>query len=343
MSQPENKPTQYFSHTLTLTHSSTTFPARLAYKTYGDSKSPAICLPSCYGGKLATTTPFLYSGTSAPFSPDKYFIIVVGLLGGGESSSPSNAPAPFSGPNFPHTTYADNINLQVALCKSLGVKKIFAYIGFSMGGQQAYHMASLHPDYVQRIVVLAGSARTSAHNWAFLEGPKAALVNSVDFERGHYTKPATRGTGAFGRVYCPWALSQAWFRERCWEKAGHATLEDYMRENWEKGLGAWDANDLLALLWTWQDGDISVYHSAEDGGDWVSTLQRVQAKCLVMPSRTDTYFPPEDSEVEVKHLRNAKLAVIESIWGHMAGGGGGTEEDIKFINETIGKWVKETS
>jgi len=58
-----------------------------------------------------------------------------------------------------------------------------------------------------------------------------------------------------------------------------------------------------------------------------------------MPSRTDTYFPPEDSEVEVRHLKDAKLAVIESIWGHMAGGGGGTEEDMKFIGETIAAWI----
>jgi len=341
MSDSKTAPTQYFEHTLTLTHSSKPFPARLAYKTYGDPSSPAVCMPTCYGGKLDTTTPWLYntnSSTPTPvFPPSKYFVIILGLLGGGESSSPSNAPAPFSGPDFPHTTYADNINLQVALCRHLNVANIFAYIGFSMGGQQAYHLASLYPSYASRIVVLAGSARTSAHNWAFLEGPKAALVNSEDFHGGHYTVPARKGTGAFGRVYCPWALSQEWFRQRCWEQAGAASLAAYMKTNWEEGLGAWDANDLLCLLWTWQDGDIGVYHEGKE--EWGDTLARIEARCLVMPSRTDTYFPPEDSVVEVKYLRDAKLAVIESIWGHMAGGGGGTEADQKFISDTIAAWV----
>jgi homoserine O-acetyltransferase len=55
-----------------------------------------------------------------------------------------------------------------------------------MGGQQAYQIATLYPDFVQRVVVLASSARTSWHNRSLSEGPKAALVNSVDFHDGQY-------------------------------------------------------------------------------------------------------------------------------------------------------------
>ncbi len=337
--------TQYFSHDLELSKqsspASTSFPAKIAYRTYGKPSNPAVVLPTCYGGKLDTTTPFLYTtddGSAPVFSPQHYFVIVCGLFGGGESSSPSNTPAPFNGPNFPHTTYQDNINMQRALCQHLGVGKIFAYIGFSMGGQQAYHMAVLYPDYVERIVCLAGSARTSWHNWCFLEGPKAALVNSEDFHEGKYAKPARRGTGAFGRVYSAWALSQEWFRQRCWEGLGFETLEKYLEVAWEKGLGDWDANDLLCLLWTWQKGDVTVYHP-EDGEDLGKALGRIEARCLVMPSRTDSYFPPEDNEEEVKHLKHGKYVVIDSIWGHMAGGGGGTKEDTKFIQEEVRKFV----
>lgn len=201
-------------------------------------------------------------------------------------------------------------------------------------------MAAKFPGFAERVVCLAGSARTSMHNWCFLEGPKAALVNSVDFEGGHYKTPATKGTGAFGRVYSAWALSQEWFRQKCWEKAGFDSLEKYLKTNWEDGLGEWDANDLLALLWTWQQGDITVYHE-EDAGDLGKALQRIQSKCLVMPSSTDTYFPPEDNEVEVKLLgEKGTFLAIESIWGHLAGGGGGTDEDTKFIMQEIGKWVQ---
>lgn len=60
-----------------------------------------------------------------------------------------------------------------------------------------------------------------------------------------------------------------------------------------------------------------------------------------MPSRTlaDCYFPPEDSEEEVKYLKHGKLSVIESIWGHMAGGGGGSENETDFIIKQVRSWL----
>lgn len=160
--------TQYYEHELTLSAQSEPagekFPAKLAYWALGDNSKPAIMMPSCFGGTLENTSPYLYNGLDgkAPaFSTEDYYVIIVGLMGGSESSSPSNQAAPFDGPRFPHVTYEDNMRLQYGLCQKLGVKKLHAYIGFSMGGQQAYHMAALYPDFVERICCLAGSAKTS--------------------------------------------------------------------------------------------------------------------------------------------------------------------------------------
>ncbi|KAF2084249.1 homoserine acetyltransferase [Saccharata proteae CBS 121410] len=320
-----------------------TLTLKLAFRTYGDPANPAVLLPTCYGGKLDTTLPFLYEARDGPkpvLSPAKYFVVVCGLLGGGESSSPSTASDPARGPNFPLTTYKDNVEFQHDLCQHLGVKKLKAYIGFSMGGQQAYHMAALYPDFVERVVVLAGSARTSWHNWSFLEGPKAALVNSVDWHGGEYRQPVVKGTRAFARVYSTWALSQAWFRQKSWETLGFASLEEYLKVAWEDRLGAWDAHDLLCLLRTWQAGNITIFHP-EDDGDLGKSLARIKAKVLLMPSRTDAYFPPEDNEEELKHLKHGQIKVIESIWGHLAGGGGGTSEDNAFVSSQIQRFMLE--
>lgn len=335
--------TQFFEKEITLSPQSepagSSFPAKLAYWTFGDVSKPAVLLPTCYGGTLATTTPFLYSSeshTDPILPPANFFIIVTGLLGGGESSSPSNTPPPHHGPNFPKTTYEDNIRLQRALCAHLGVRRLFAYIGFSMGGQQAYHMATLYPDFVAHAVCLAGSARTSWHNWSFLEGPKYALTSAVDFEGGHYGVQATQGLRAFARVYATWALSPGWYRQRCWERLGFATLQQFLEARWD---GGGDANDRLALLWTWQRGDVTLYHP-EDEGDLAKTLGRIKARCLIMPSRTDQYFPPEDNEEEVKHLPHGEFRCIETVWGHLAGGGNGTKEDTEYIIKEIKDFLK---
>ncbi|KAJ7496898.1 Alpha/Beta hydrolase protein [Mycena latifolia] len=334
--------TKYFTNdghpNIDASHPASNSSLTLAYCTFGDRENPAVLLPSCFYGSLEDTLPFLYipSEEGTPPVLQSYFVIVCGLLGAGESSSPSNAPEAQRGSTFPATTYEDNIRLQYALCRVLGVSELAAYIGFSMGGQQAYHMAALYPDFVLRIVVLAASARTSWHNWSFLEGPKAALVNSIDFHDGNYQTPVIRGTRAFSRVYSTWALSQAWFRARCWETLGFRDLEEYLRVVW--GGGA-DAHDLLCQVQTWQNGDISRFGQEEERSDLPKALGRIKAKVLLMPSRTDMYFPPEDSEEELKHLKNGELKVIESIWGHTAGGGSGTKEDMEFIKTQVKKFL----
>ena len=67
----------------------------------------------------------------------------------------------------------------------------------------------------------------------------------------------------------------------------------FLREEWEQGfLEGWDANDLLILLNTWKRGDVS---KVRDGGDLNKFLSQIKAKGLIMPSKTDLYFPVSSS------------------------------------------------
>jgi len=197
---------------------------------------------------------------------------------------------------------------------------------------QTYYWAKMFPDMVERFVCICGSARTSPHNKCFIEGPKAALVASRDFEFGHYTHQPEAGKRAFARVYSAWAYGQTWFREHGYRLGDkYPDLDSWMKGEWEKRYLTWDANDMLTLYNTWFNGDIS---KLEDGGDLEKALKSIKVKGLIMPSKTDLYFPPEDSEYEVSHLPNAKLVVIPTVWGHMSGGGA-SEEDVKFMTEQI--------
>jgi hypothetical protein len=72
-----------------------------------------------------------------------------------------------------------------------------------MGGQQAYTMAALYPEFVENMICLAGSARTSSHNWCVLEALKHLLMHSEDFKDGLYIEQATKGLTAFDTVYSP--------------------------------------------------------------------------------------------------------------------------------------------
>ncbi|EJD03323.1 alpha/beta-hydrolase, partial [Fomitiporia mediterranea MF3/22] len=285
-----------------------------AYRPYGNPNNPCIVFPTCYAGLVVESTEILQA-----LDTNKYFVVSFALFSNGESSSPSNTPKPHNGPYFPAVSYPDNIRAQHAvLTKKLGIQKLYCVVGFSMGGQQAYHWATMYPDFVERIVVICSSARTSPHNKCFLEGPKAALVASKDFDNGHYKTPPEHGIRAFARVYSAWAYGQAVLLVHTDHWNNHIRypdLESWLKEAWEgRYVENWDANDMLTLLRTWQGGDIS---QVQHVGDLEAALGSIKAKALIMPCKTDLYFTPEDSQNEVAHLKNARLVIIPSVWGHV--------------------------
>jgi homoserine O-acetyltransferase len=201
-----------------------------------------------------------------------------------------------------------------------------------MGAQQTFQWGASYPGMVERILPFCGSARTSPHNFVFLEGVKAALTADAAFEGGWYDEPPTTGLRAFARVYAGWALSQAFYREDVYLEHGYSSLEDYLIAFWEGNYVGKDANDLLAMLWTWQHADVGA--SPGFDGDLDAALGAIGAKAIVMPGETDLYFPPEDNEYEVSHMPNAELRPIPSIWGHFAGSGR-NPEDVRFIDDAL--------
>ncbi|KAI0266680.1 homoserine acetyltransferase [Gloeopeniophorella convolvens] len=327
-------PTQYYEHGRFRVAGGVLPNAVTAYRTYGSPNNPCIVFPTCYGGRLDSQSYMI--GPDKALNPEKYYIVTFALFSNGESSSPSNTRPPYNGPYFPAISYEDNIRAQHAvLTNKLGVTKIFSVIGFSMGGQQAYYWPVMYPDMVERTVVLCGSARTSPHNQCFIEGPKTALLVSKDFHDGHYTSTPQHGIRAFGRVYSAWAYGQTV------STPPYDSLNSFLREEWEAGFlePAWDANDMVTLINTWQAGDVS---RVRHGGDLAACLGDVRARALIMPCKNDLYFPPEDSEIELSLLTNARaeLVVIDSDWGHMAGGGSNAEDDA-FIKAAVLKFFAE--
>ncbi|KZT10807.1 homoserine acetyltransferase [Laetiporus sulphureus 93-53] len=293
-----------------------------AYRTYGNPKNPCILFPTCYGGRLDNRGLMgqdYMIGEDKVLNPSKYYIVTVALFSNGESSSPSNTPAPYNGPHFPHVSYEDNIRAQHALLtKGLGIEKLFCVIGVSMGGQQAYHWAAMYPDFVERFVAICSAARTNDLSRAFQEGFKAAFVCSKDFDNGYYKTRPEIAMHAFSRAIGPWIYSQAWFAQKGYLHDGMvSSMENFMCGAWDAGFLPWDANDLLVLMRTWGQGDISLVNGGN--GDLAQCLANVKAKGLIMPCKTDLFFPPEENIKEVASMRgNGRLALIDSIWGHMS-------------------------
>ncbi|MFD1509150.1 alpha/beta fold hydrolase [Lacimonas salitolerans] len=293
--------------------------ARLAYKTYGklaQDKSNAILYPTSYGAQHFDTEWLI--GPGRVLDPSDWFIIIPNMFGNGLSSSPSNLDAPFGPDRYPAFTHWDNIHAQRRLLSEVfGIDRLAMIYGWSMGAQQALHWGAVFPDQVARICAVCGSARTSIHNRVFLEGVRATLTGDPHWRGDHFAAHPVRGLRAMGRVYAGWAMSQAFYREKLYEQVGFASLEDFLVRSWEANFLRRDAHDLLASLSTWEASDIS--DNPVHNGDLAQALGAISARSIIMPSRTDLYFTPEDSEQETAMMPNAEFRPIESIWGHRAG------------------------
>jgi len=271
-------------------------------------------------------------GPGRALDPGRYHIVVPNLFGNGLSSSPSNTRPPFDRAAFPLVSIYDNAVAQYRLItEHLGIEQIRLVTGFSMGAQQAYQWGALYADQLGAIAPICGSARTSPHNYLFLDGVKAALQADAAYAGGWYESPPTVGLRAFSRVYAGWVFSQAFFRDGAYRDLGLRSVEDVVRFL-EGYFRRRDANDLLAMLATWQAADISANDRFQC--DFRAALKAIHCRAIVMPGQTDLYFPVRDNELEVEAMPNAELRPIPSIRGHAAGFAT-HPEDAAFIDAAL--------
>lgn len=309
--------------------------ARLAYRTYGElntARDNVVVLPTFFTGTHLRNEGFFGAGRA--IDPAHNFIVSVNMFGNGLSTSPSRATPGQDGPRFPRVTLYDNVRCQHRLLfEQLGVSRIALVAGWSVAGCQAYEWASQYPDLVDAIVPFCASAKTSAHNFVFLEGVKAALQADQDWANGHYTSPPVRGLKAFGRVYAGWAYSQTFFRDEFYRRLGFQTIEELLID-WEQyHVRHWDANDLMAKIWSWQRSDISA--NPVYAGDFASALRAISARAIVIPCTRDLYFPPEDNKLEVQEMPCAELRPYDSPFGHCVANPGNDPQFELFLDRAL--------
>jgi homoserine O-acetyltransferase len=309
---------------------------KLGYQTYGElnaARDNAVVYPTFYSGTHIDNEWLI--GETMALDPRKYFIIVPNMFGNGVSSSPSNHPQPYDRGRFPHVTLHDNVAMQHRLVtEKFGIEKLKLVTGWSMGAMQTFHWGAMFPDMVERILPFCGAARCSRHNFVFLEGLKAPLLLDPALKGGFYDAPPTQGMRAAARVFAGWGFSQAFLRQRLdIDALGFSSLDDFITRFWEGNFLTKDANNVLAMIWSWQHGDIAA--SPRHAGDFDLALASIKARAIVMPGRTDLYFPPEDSAYEVSKMPNAVLRPIESVWGHFAGGPAANPVDVKCIDDAL--------
>jgi len=293
--------------------------ARLGYRIWGQpnaTRDNFIVLPTYYTGAHDDYAPLV--GADAVFDSDRFCVVALDLFGNGVSSSPSRAAPGQRGSAFPRVTLADAVAAQHRfLTEALGMQGVALAAGWSLGGMQAYRWAAAYPGQVQRLLPWCAAARCAPQNYVFLDGLRAALTLDPVFAGGDYAVAPEAGLRAFGRIYCAWAYGPAFFDNAGWKALGFNHLEGLLRA-WENEHCAWDANDLLCKLTSWQCADPG---NGEDAA-LARWLAAIRARAILMPCTSDGYFRPEPNAREAEAMPHAEVRPVASDLGHVAGGPG---------------------
>ena len=306
---------------------------RLRCEVHGElnrQRSNAILFPTWFGGRHANNRWIIGKGRA--LDPDRHCILVVNAIGNGESSSPSNDAQLLRDDGPVAVSVYDNVRAQADLVRALGIRRLFAVVGRSMGAQQALQWACLYPESVERIVAFCGVARTTPHNRILLQAMEDALLACPDHP--------SLGVTLAARIYAGWSLSQAFFSAR-FGAGSETSAEAWVEENIVRNLQRFDATDLLTLIRTWKSADVSA--NPVFGGNARKALRAIVARTLLIPISEDLIFPPMDFEDLRRHIAHAEVEMLRSTWGHRAAAPGGSARDVEALESALRRFLGSES
>ena len=314
--------------------------AKLAYRTFGtlnDEKSNAILVTTWFSG-TGKVMEDVYVGEGHALDPDKYFIIVVDQLGGGVSSSPQNTAAPQAMAKFPKLSIGDDVAAQHKLVTEFfEISELALVVGGSMGGQQVYEWAVVHPQMVKRAAPIAATAQISLHQKVFVQALEEAIMSDPRWAGGWYASgtDVRDGLDRLAKIVATLGWSTQFYQEKRWQTVlGMSSLDDFINGVMKAYFEPMDPNVLICEMYKWQRADVARHA----GGDLAAALSPISAITSVMPISHDLFFPPHECEEDCNLIAGANLRVIETKEGHMGLNGfepSYMEQVDRYLNELL--------
>lgn len=323
----------------------------VAYRTYGrlnaDRSNAVLVCHALTGDQYAAETnpvtgkPGWWDtvvGPGRPIDTDRLFVICANVLGGCMGSTGPRSPrdddagTPW-GTDFPPVTIRDMVRAQKRLVDHLGIRRLFAVIGGSMGGMQALDWAAAYPEAVFAAVPIATAAHHSAQNIAFHEVGRQAIFADPDWQNGRYwetDKVPARGLAvarmaAHITYMSEQALSRKFGRRLRAGPTGGLSLfgdifevESYLQYQGSTFVRRFDANSYLTITRAMDFFDLA----AEYGGNLSQAFAGTRTRFCLVSFSSDWLFPTTESRAVARALNRAAANVsfveITSDKGHDA-------------------------
>jgi len=275
-------------------------------------------------------------GPGKAFDTDRFFVVSTNLLGGcrGTTGPSSRNPAtgrPY-GSDFPVITVADMVRTERAFLDELGIERLAAVAGGSLGGMQAFEWSILYPDQVDAIVAIASTHALHPQGVAWNAIARSAIMADPDWQDGHYHGTGRRpdaGMGVARMVGHVTYLSARSLGEKFGRRLQFADdirytlsdpefeIENYLRHQADTFVKRFDANTYL-----YTSRALTYFDLARQYGQGTLThaLHQVSARTLLIAFSSDWLYPPAGSEELAEALRalgkEVELHVIDAPYGH---------------------------
>ena len=330
----------------------------VAYRTYGTlnaARSNAVLVCHALTGDqyVAETHPITGKpgwwdqvvGPGRPVDTDRFFVVCANVLGGCMGSTGPRSPRETSagatdtsvwGTDFPPVTIRDMVRAQHRLIAHLGIERLFAAIGGSMGGMQVLQWAADYPDMVFAALPIASAAYHSAQNIAFHEVGRQAIFADPDWQGGRYWAsgrvPARGLAVARMCAHITYLSEQALTRKfgRRLQTAPKDSqeaislfgdmfeVESYLHHQGSTFVSRFDANSYLTITRAMDYFDLAADH----GGDLSAAFRGTRTRFLLVSFTSDWLFPTAESRSVARALNragaNVSFVEIASDKGHDA-------------------------
>jgi homoserine O-acetyltransferase len=275
-------------------------------------------------------------GPGKAFDTERYFVVSTNLLGGcrgttGPSSINPESGRPY-GSDFPVITVADMVRTERAFLDQLGIARLAAVSGGSLGGMQALEWAVRYPDQVDAIVVIASTAALRPQGIAWNAIARNAIVADPDWQGGHYYgtgRAPAAGMGVARMVGHVTYLSAQSMGDKFGRRLQFSDdirftltepefeVENYLRHQAASFVRRFDANTYLYTSRALTYFDLARQYGK---GSLVEALRPLSARTLLIAFSSDWLYPPSDAEAIAAALRvlgkEVELRIIDAPYGH---------------------------
>lgn len=322
-------------------------PITIAYESYGELNANcdnviivehALTAGAHAAGKNSKADKYpgwwdVMIGPGKAFDTDKYFVICQNILGScygttGPSSINPETGKPY-GLSFPLVTIRDMVRTQRELIEHLGIKRIRAIAGGSMGGMQAIEWALLYPQTVDSIILIATAARSTPQSIAMHKVGLRAIMDDPNWNGGNYyaKEPPDKGLAIARMLGHITYLSD----RLLWEKFGRShkdpgsmkvkldskfEIENYLLYQGRKFVQRFDANSYIYIM-----RSIDLYDASEGYGTLEESFKRAGSlKVFVASFTSDWLYPAYQSKELADAFRANGVPVvsheIDAHYGH---------------------------